>query len=204
MTKLQLTSFEDETSKIIPVIIAQHQLINGALSSSLKNKLSRIVKYARNDVDMWEWGDENTLNQCNYAYLRVTSEESLRFCSRTYGSQTKVTPSWLIEALNAATIVIGVTVEDDQNIYATLVDGAGFGFTYKSDSFLDPAFVRIEKEVRASTNLSDCIDFSNQIDPSRDVSELGWEFGYWTNLYCKLNDLSIDDFFENFARFEEL
>lgn len=202
--KLQLTELKVETSKRIPLVIAEGQMPHLESTGFLEGRLLSSLEDAKREVDFWEWVDDTTLNQGNWLSLRVTTQESRRFCCQIRGSETSVSSNSVLDALRSATTVVGVTVEDEANIYITLVDGAGYGFTVKLNSWVDPAYERVKTKFGDITSSGTREDILNLIKTRTTGYELASEYVAWITSYCKLNNLRLKDFLESFAHFTEL
>jgi hypothetical protein len=149
MTELKLTELEDETFGVIPLAIATSQLTDGGeLTDSSRSTLNQALKRVREDVNFWEWNDKDILSQANWVSLRVTPEETQRFCEEVFGSKEAFSKERLVDALVSASTVLGVVYETDEEIYTTLIDGAGYGFTLKVNSYIDPSYERIINRFR--------------------------------------------------------
>lgn len=205
MTDLRLIKFDDKTFGTIPLVIATSQLTDGGgLTDSLRRRLHRALEEARKTINFWEWSDENTLSQSNWLSLRITPEETKRFCEQVIGFNEDVTKGHLIDALVSVSTVLGIVYESEDEIYTTVIDGAGYGFSVKICSWVDPAFERVEAKFRDSTSGPHPVGISGHLKPGCSGYDLVSQYTAWTITYCNLRDLRVDDFLDSFARFEEI
>jgi len=205
MTELKLTELEDETFGVIPLAIATSQLTNGSgLTDLLRSRLQLALKEAREAVNFWEWNDEDILSQANWVSLRVTPEETQRFCEEVFGSKEAFSKERLVDALVSVSTVLGVVYETDEEIYTTVIDGAGYGFTVKVNSYVDPSYERIINRFRGIPTSPGYDGISRHLKPGVSGFDLVSQYTAWTVTYCNLRDLRVRDFLDSFARFEEI
>jgi hypothetical protein len=213
VTNLRFIKFDDETLGVIPLVIETSQLIEGELTNSLRGRLHEVIMWARQDfsyVDFWQWCDDDTLTQGFGNLLRITPGETERFCKQVLGSREGITKEHLIVALVSASTVIGVVYKNEEEIYITGIDGAGYGYVVKNNSYMDPAFKRVIAKSGDLTSSPHPVEISMLVKPGHSNSDLpyeyrdlAYEYGAWTATYCNLRGLRLEDFLDNFACFEE-